>query len=261
MDRFETVKAAMSDHAVLVYPEEACGLVVEAGGALHYLPCQNKATKPKRGFAMAPEDYADAEDFGTVVALFHSHPGGRSIASEADKVMAGLLDVPVWLVCSLGMQADGKTGVDNWTAYERVAGYRSPLLGREFVHGLHDCYGLIRDWYEEERGVALPDFPRSDLWWEDKDGPSMYVENYAKAGFVDMGRDEVPQHGDVLLLTYLSKHGKPNHAGVYLEGGQFLHHMLGRLSGRNLWGGSWSNSLFTVLRYGGKDGGGNAPND
>jgi cell wall-associated NlpC family hydrolase len=157
------------------------------------------------------------------------------------------------------MQADGTIGLDSWHTFG-PSGYVAPLLGREFVHGVHDCYALIRDWYEQERGITLPDFERNERWWETK-GASLYLDNYRAAGFIDVGRDAEPQAGDVLLMTVLSKHGEPNHAGVYLGGGQFLHHTANRLSGRALFGGMWSNSLFTVLRYGGLNGGGNTPND
>ncbi|MFH4263641.1 phage tail protein, partial [Acinetobacter baumannii] len=57
-------------------------------------------------------------------------------------------------------------------------GYRAPLVGRNYFHGWQDCYALIRDFYSRELGVELMDFERKDAWWEDKDHPSLYLENY-----------------------------------------------------------------------------------
>ena len=56
---------------------------------------------------------------------------------------------------------------------------RPPLLERPFIHGSWDCYGLIRDWYLQERGISLPDFPREDNWWTR--GVTLYVRHSAEA--------------------------------------------------------------------------------
>lgn len=124
----------------------------------------------------------------------------------------------------------------------------APLIGRQFAHGVHDCYAIVRDYYRLERGVDLPDFERSDEWWDDGHS-SLYLDNYRAAGFEDVGHDAPLEVGDVLLMQIRSRNGVPNHAGVYLGDSQFIHHMHGRLSGRTVWGGMWAQSLHTVLRY------------
>lgn len=248
MDFSESIKAACADHALAVYPQEACGFIVEASGAQRYLPCLNAAPKPNEGFVIRAEQYADAEDIGPIVGLFHSHPGGTCKPSMADLTMCERVGIPAWLICALGVQASGDLGVDAWHAFG-PSGYVAPLVGRPFVHGVHDCYSIVRDWYAQERGIDVPDFERADKWWENKGGPSLYLDNYRAAGFVDVGRDAAIEIGDVLLMTVLSRHGLPNHAGVYIGKGQFLHHMAGKLSRREVWGGTWSNSLYTVLRH------------
>jgi proteasome lid subunit RPN8/RPN11 len=243
----EQIKAAIAEHAIAEYPRECCGLVVLVGAAEVYAPCRNIAATPAEHFVMSPEDYAAAEDRGAVAAVVHSHPGVAARPSMADKAMCEKSGIDKWVIVSLGVQGDGSIGVDDWCEFG-PCGYAPPLIGREFSHGTLDCYALVRDWYRLERGVELPDFERPDAWWDDGKS-SLYLDNFEKAGFADMGQEAEPQVGDVLLMQIRSKNGVPNHAGIYLGDGVLLHHMYGQLSGRTVWGGMWAHSLRTVLRY------------
>jgi cell wall-associated NlpC family hydrolase len=243
----EQTKAAIAEHALAEYPRECCGLVVLVGAVEIYAPCRNIAATPAEHFVMSPGDYAAAEDRGAVLAVVHSHPGASARPSMTDKAMCEKSGIDKWVIVSLGVQDDGSIGVDDWCEFGQ-SGYVPPLIGREFSHGALDCYALVRDWYRLERGVELPDFDRADGWWDDGKS-SLYLDNFGKAGFVDMGQAAEPQAGDVLLMQIRSKNGVPNHAGIYLGDGVLLHHMHGRLSGRTVWGGMWAHSLRTVLRY------------
>jgi len=46
-----------------------------------------------------------------------------------------------------------------------------------------------------------------------------------------------------------SKNGVPNHAGVYLGDGIMLHHLYGRLSSRDVYGGYWREVTRLTLRH------------
>lgn len=243
----ERIKAAIAEHALASYPHECCGLIVRDGSEQAYVPCRNTAATPAEHFVLSPEDYAAAEDAGEIVALAHSHPGAPARPSAADRAMCEQSGIARWVIVSLGVQADGSIGIDDWCEFGPT-GYVAPLLGRQFAHGVHDCYSLIRDYYLLERGVTLPDIERLDGWWDDGKS-NLYLDNFARAGFIDVGHDAEPQNGDVLLMQIRSKNGVPNHAGIFLGGGILLHHMYGRLSGRTVWGGMWAQSLRTVLRY------------
>ncbi|TDG25369.1 phage tail protein [Paraburkholderia silviterrae] len=247
----ETTKAAIASHAIAEYPRECCGLVVLAHDAEVYMPCANWAATPTEHFVLAAEDYARAEDAGEIVALAHSHPGAPARPSVSDKAMCEASGIARWVIVSLGVQADGSIAVDDWCEFG-PSGYIAPLIGREFAHGVHDCYAIVRDWYRLERDIDLPDFERRDDWWDDGHS-SLYVDNYRAAGFEDVGLAAELEIGDVLLMQIRSRNGVPNHAGVYLGDGHFLHHMHGRLSGRAVWGGMWAQCLRTVLRYRGSE--------
>ncbi|MGP8437190.1 C40 family peptidase [Paraburkholderia fungorum] len=243
----ETTKNAIAAHALAEYPRECCGLVVLASDVEVYVPCRNIAATPSEHFVMSPADYATAEDRGTVVAVVHSHPGAAARPSMADKAMCEKSGIDKWVIVSLGVQGDGSIGVDDWCEFG-PCGYVPPLIGRQFVHGVHDCYDLVRSYYQLERGVTLPDFERADDWWAD--GVSnLFLSNFEKAGFADLGQDAELEVGDVLLMQIRSKNGVPNHSGIYLGDNVLLHHMYGQLSCRTVWGGMWAHSLRTVLRY------------
>ena len=71
--RQKTIKA-IQEHAAAEYPREACGLVAQRGRAERYFPCRNLATESKDNFVLAPEDYAEVEEWGTITGIVHSHP-------------------------------------------------------------------------------------------------------------------------------------------------------------------------------------------
>ena len=244
------IRAAIAAHAIAEYPRECCGLVLLVQGKEEYVPCKNAAAVPTDNFVILAEAYADAEDRGEVIALAHSHPGAPARPSMADKTMCEASGIATWLICSVGVQADGTVGVSDWCEFG-PSGYVAPLIGRDFAHGTLDCYSLVRDWYRMERGIVLLDGDRPDGWWDD--GVSnLYMDNFSRAGFIDLGQRAMPEIGDVLLMQIRSKNGVPNHAGIYIGNNQILHHMYGRLSCRAVWGGMWAQSLRTVLRYEGK---------
>lgn len=229
-----TWRDAALAHAQAEFPREACGLVVATTEGEMYRVCRNLATEPDR-FILAPDDYAAAEDAGVVLAVVHSHPNASAAPSPADRVFAERSGLP-WHIVGL------PSGV--WAEY-RPTGAPEPLLGRAFVHGVLDCYSLIRDGLSELHGVVIPDFERSDNWW--RQGGDLYRQHYAEAGFTELAVGAALQPGDVLLMQIHSN--VPNHAGLYLGDGAMLHHLARRLSCRETYGGYWLDHTTHRLRH------------
>lgn len=173
------------------------------GGA--YIPCRNIALRDDE-FLISPEDWADAEDRGTIEAVVHSHPGQDPPVMGADDLAAqARMKIP-WVLLGARVSPVG-------------------LVGREFAWGTADCYTLVRDWYRITYGVVLPDWPHEPLFWER--GESPFLDHYAEAGFWPVQiQDIVP--GDVVLMKVASD--VPNHCAVYLGGGHILHHLMHRRS-------------------------------
>jgi proteasome lid subunit RPN8/RPN11 len=225
-------KALAIAHAKDEFPREACGLLVIRKGHEVYAPCRNIAVGTDQ-FAIHPEDYAAADEQGEIVGVVHSHPNGAPTPSQADRVACEASGLP-WHIVGIPSEA--------WASIA-PPGYKAPLVGREWSHGVLDCYAIICDWYQQERGITLLDFERHDDWWHN--GGNLYADNYGKAGFVAVSDDL--QAGDVLLMQIMSP--VTNHAAIYLGDGLILHHLQGRLSSRDVYGGYWQKHTTHVLRY------------
>jgi len=222
------------EHAIEAFPHEACGLLIIRKGREAYVRCRNIAVGTDQ-FVIHPEDYAAADTEGEIVAVVHSHPGLPPEPSQADRVACEASGLP-WYIVGIPSQT--------WARIE-PSGYVAPLVGREWSHGVLDCYALVRDWFDRERGVSLPDFVRFDEWW--KRGENLYLENFAAAGFYVIDPAAL-QAGDCFLMQVASP--VPNHAAVYLGDDMILHHLQGRLSSRDVYGGYWQKNTTHILRYG-----------
>ncbi|WP_405051537.1 NlpC/P60 family protein [Silvimonas sp.] len=72
------------------------------------------------------------------------------------------------------------------------------------------------------------------------------MTHFAEAGFVRVNDDLQP--GDVILMQVRSPHDA-NHSAVYLGDGFMLHHLYGRLSSRDVFGGYWRECARGYVRY------------
>jgi proteasome lid subunit RPN8/RPN11 len=127
--------------------------------ALHPIP--NTHENPTEHFRIDGEHWANAEDEGTIIRVIHSHPGdgARPIPSDLDRQQCNNSGV-VW-----GIYAP------DCDEYAEITPEAIPLIGRPFILGSHDCWGLIMDWHATQ-GVMLNDFRVDYPWWE-----SQYPDN------------------------------------------------------------------------------------
>lgn len=227
----DPILAAIRAHAQAEFPREACGVVIVRKGRQRYIACRNIAGGNDH-FAIHPEDYAAAEEQGEVIRIVHSHPNSAPLPSEADLVGCEASGLP-WLIVNC----------PNGQVHEFApSGYQAPLIGRSFHHGVLDCYSLIRDYYQRELSITLPDFERADDWW--LSGGNLYEDGFESAGFNVV--DTVQQH-DVLLMQIAAP--VANHAAVYIGDGLILQHCMGRLSSRDVYGGYWQKCTVKILRH------------
>jgi len=228
VDILESIKT----HALAEHPRESCGVVVGA----EYIACRNEAENPEKDFRIPTAEYSKYAR--RVKAIIHSHTNGKAFPSKADMQSQIATKKPWGIVVTDG-------AVVNDFFYFGDGSPVPPLIGRQFRHGVTDCYALVRDWYKQEQGIVLPAYARADQWWEA--GESMLVDFFSDCGFEVVQR--VSEPGDCVIGRVLGK--VPNHCGVYIGNDLVLHHLSNRLS-RSEPLQPWMKYVTHCLRYVGK---------
>ena len=208
---------------------ERCGLVVEG----RFLPCENVATDPAQRFEIRAEGVAAYSERGVLEGVIHSHPNGPWWPSQADMAGQIALGVP-WAI-----MVPGETSSElacHWGGQRPAVFSGGDHLPRAFLHGVSDCYALVRDYYQEVHRIQLAEFPRKWEWWKEPDSDrGMYLDNLIDQGFEVIATDPaeiaaLARPGDGYLMAIRST--VPNHAGIVLDQGLVLDHCFGRLSER-----------------------------
>lgn len=213
-----TWKDAALKHAKEQDPRESVGVLIVIKGKEQYYPCNNLSTYSQQCFILDPEDYVKADALGEITAIVHSHPVTPPSPSQADKVSCEQSGLKWHIV-------NPKT--ETW-GYCEPTGYKPPLIGRQWVWGVTDCWSLVRDYYKEQHNIQLLDYQRPTTPQDFLDNP--LFEQYAeRTGFRELNKDEKLQKGDVLLMSIL--HPTLNHVAIFL-GDDILHHLADRLSTR-----------------------------
>lgn len=229
----EKTQQAIFAHAQQCYPAESCGVIAQKSRVERYFPCRNLADNVQEHFHLCPEDYANAEDWGSVTAIVHSHPDATTQPSELDKAQCDATELP-WHIVSW---PEG----DLRTIQPRG---ELPLLERSFVLGHTDCWGLVMSYFRQVHGIELTDFRVDYPWWESGED-NRYLDNWYECGFREFSGDLQP--GDVVIMQVQAP--VANHAGVLLADNMLLHHMHGMVSQRVPYGGYWRDRTVKVVRH------------
>ncbi len=224
-------RSEIARRAAQAAPEECCGFIID--GAV--VPCKNSHPSPEKCFAISAEDYAVAEERGTIQAIYHSHPGGVNGLSSYDIKACKQSNIP-WLVYH----------IPSASFYYADPTGEAPYEGRQWIYGINDCYGLVRDFYKKEFGISLDDFERGQEFEWSAPEWQMFASNYEKQGFYEA---PLPyQKGDVVLMQIGAP--SPNHVGVVIgDGCHFYHHLIDKYSEKSVYGGYWARVTAKVLRH------------
>ena len=211
-------KEAALSHAKVEDPKESVGLLLNVKGKERYYPCNNLSMTSYQCFVLDPVDYVKADSLGEITGIVHSHPVTPPTPSQADLISCENSNLPWHIV-------NPKT--EKW-GYCEPSGYKAPLLGREWVWGITDCWSLVRDWYKKEKKIQLRD-------WERPKNPEDFLkdpmfERCAEATkFKKLEPNEKLENGDLLFMSIMGN--GLNHVAIFLDG-DVLHHLGDRLSCR-----------------------------
>jgi proteasome lid subunit RPN8/RPN11 len=243
-----TVIAAAKSHARREYPKESCGFVFRG----EYMPQINVADDPMQDFRIASDSYVAFAALGGLEGVIHSHPDGPLFPTHSDMVGQLATALPWAIIATDGLQCGDPV---MWGDSLPIM----PIIGRDFMHGVLDCYSALRDTYRlgkmelAKQGVTdvwpydpitLPEVPRDDSWWEQPD-QDLYSAGIRDNGFRVIDRSEV-RPGDGFLVKLRSD--KFNHAGLLISNDLILHHLPGRLSRREP-SGIWGRQAEMWVRY------------
>lgn len=241
---------AMRQSANNAAPNEMCGVIVRNEQGIFFVEVANAHDNPKEHFKLRAQELAYIEDNNEILAIAHSHPRHSAALSAMDEYSSHLHNKPFVVVAH-----DGEVV---WHEVSKPL----PLLGRDYVHDVIDCFAIVRDYYARELGIEISDFERKDGWWRDPASPSLYLENFAKEGFVEVDKSDLKRH-DVLLVR-LGETAHVNHALIFLgDDGNlkseetppcighnlYLHHPHERKSVRKILGNDLYSRAEVVVRH------------
>jgi len=241
MNRTTDLEAIMRQEGIASYPNEACGLVVAINNRQHVVICKNVAEDPRSTFRIDPIEYLQSAKVGEVVGVWHTHVDVPPNPSEADVAGCNSSQLP-WYILSVWNESDGLNCTPITTLQPQDA--EVAYVGRTYLYGVHDCYTLVRDFYQREYDIVLGEYPRVERFWEK--GLNFFAEGYSEQGF-KLLIDQEPQRGDLFIMQVGSD--IPNHISIYVGDDKILHHCQGRLSKHDLYGGMWAKHTSHHLRH------------
>ncbi len=208
--------------------EEICGLITDKEA----LQCNNLAEDKASFYQIDPKDYLRISLKNEIRGVFHSHISTRAALSHLDILNAEKHQIKTVIY---------SVPEDNFLEYE-PCDFKIDYVGREFSIGKMDCYSIVKEYYEKELNIFLPDFFRDGRWI--KNTPDLYESNYCAGGFVEV--DEIKK-SDLLLFKF-PQYKFAHHAGIYLDN-SFLHHEEGRYSTIELYAGIYKRYTHKILRH------------
>ena len=194
----------IQQQAIEAYPNEAIWFVTDDG----CYQVENIHEDPENFFLASAADSLQAIQ-NNLKAVIHSHCDGYPVPSAEDMRLHEKLAVPCGILETNGISA---------TEISWMSKLLKPLEGRSFMHGISDCFSIVKDYYTL-RGVNLEEVPRDWLWWEK--GDNFLEELFSSRGFVEVQANEA-REGDAWVAQIRGP--VIHHCGILLGNDLILHH-------------------------------------
>jgi len=209
-------------------------------GKEKYYHCRNLAENSMEDFAIDPKDYYKISRKGDVKYIVHSHPNTNTTPSVLDHAACDVMGED-WLIVSYPKI--------EWREV-KSKNKKPDFIGRQFIYGLLDCFTLVEDYYQEMCDIILkvPQWNKDngyewDFW---EKGKNYYIDNYEVNGFKRITDGSLKLH-DALLMNIRSPIS--NHCAIYIGDNKILHHLVSRLSCREVYGDYYRQYTTHILRH------------
>jgi proteasome lid subunit RPN8/RPN11 len=140
-----TLKAIRA-HAESSYPRESCGLMIVVKGKSNIFPARiqrlgQSISSFRRMTSLMQK--TKARSWRWCIPIL------TRLLTRARRIRFPEASGLPWHIVSVHLENGVPVAKELKTF--NPAGYEAPLIGREFFHGVLDCYTLIRDWYRIEK--------------------------------------------------------------------------------------------------------------
>jgi proteasome lid subunit RPN8/RPN11 len=217
----ENIKNKIKSHSLKLYPEECCGILLLKNNKLHTFECENIAQDRINEFKINPDDYLKASMNGKIIGIYHSHCVQDNSFSELDKQVSHKLNLKN-IVYILKKDSFEEYSPEN---------YYNKYINKNFAIGKSDCVSIIEDYYNEEFGIKIFHYQRSEGWdlnykrfIEDKlksDNLTSFDGILNKENFIKINSINEAKKHDLVVFKYLDNY--PSHFGIYLGQNYILH--------------------------------------
>lgn len=120
----------------------------------------------------------------------------------------------------------------------------SDLLGKVYVEGDYDCYGLLRRYYKRMYDLELRNYARPNGFGYN--GLNLITDNFDLEGF-EVTSDAL-QIGDGIIMG-IARSPMANHVAVYVGRGMILHHLYNTKSCEESFDASWKRRVLNIVRH------------
>lgn len=223
----------IEQHFKKEYPREGCGVIAIVQGKKQWFPCTNVAEN-KEDFVISHKDYIAIKKKYDILAIVHNHVEQSNEASIQDINSCNALGVPYHIYSYPDMELNIVKPEKNFY----------PLIGRDYIFGVKDCFEALRDWLGQE-GINIP--PREPF---EEGFYEKHLNYFSEDYILNWNHKKVegpPKKDDVLIFQINSK--LANHCGVYIGNELFYHHAIDRLSCRESLYPFWIKYLVGIYRH------------
>lgn len=226
MNLSKNLERKLQEYSISQFPREACGFILNNN---EFITLENIHPEPLSNFLTCPFEYLKYKD--QIKYIFHSHTREDSnkplesylTPSKSDMQNQMLFNVP-WVLLACDVNRSTHCEIFGWQII------RDDFIGKTFVHGIRDCYSLVRNYFYKTKGCLLKEIPRENFWWESDE--NLYMKSFKSVGFSEVFRENNKFEVNDLLLFKIGRTKSINHAGVYIGNGWMLHHLYHGLSSK-----------------------------